>query len=181
VSLHVLGVAASEEPGGRTATAVAAILEGARAAGAATALAELAESGPDETIKAFASADAVVFGSAVYRASFSGMLKNLLERTERGRWGERSAPLQGKAAAIVLTGASAHHYLALCDLRAVLAGFFAVQVLSPGLYYEHCDFAERTRLGTEGHALAVAHGAALADLGQAVRDSAALQAVSPQV
>ena len=44
-------------------------------------------------------ADAVVLGSPVYRATYSALLKDLLERTERGRWGETTAPLQGKAAA----------------------------------------------------------------------------------
>jgi FMN reductase len=181
MDLHVLGVVASDQPGGRTATAVAAVLEGAEHAGAAISIMELADSGPEEVTAAFASADAVVFGSPVYRATFSGALKNLLERTERGRWGERSAPLQGTAAAIVLTGASPHHYLALNDLRAVLAGFFAVQVLSPGLYFEHSDYAEQALLNVESQALAAVQGAALVDLGLVVRGSAALRAIAPQV
>lgn len=178
---HVLGVVAGPEPGGRTATAVAGVLTGAEKAGATTSLLELSEAGADAVIAAFAGADAVVFGSPVYRATYSALLKDLLERTERGKWGESTAPLQGKVAATVLTGASGHHYLALGDLRDVLAGFFAVQVLSPGLYLDHGGYVDRTTLTDQSAELAATHGAALADLAAAVRGSAALRAITPQI
>jgi FMN reductase len=178
---HVLGVVAGPEPGGRTATAVAGVLAGAEKAGATTSLSELSEAGTDSVIAAFTGADGVVFGSPVYRATYSALLKELLERTERGKWGEATAPLQGKVAATVLTGASGHHYLALGDLRNVLAGFFAVQVLSPGLYFDHGGYVDRTTLTDESAELAAGHGAALADLSAAVRGSAALQAITPQI
>ncbi|TWF79836.1 FMN reductase [Pseudonocardia hierapolitana] len=178
---RVLGVVAGPEPGGRTATAVAGVLAGAEKAGATTSLLELSEAGADAVIAAFADADAVVFGSPVYRATYSALLKDLLERTERGKWGESTAPLQGKVAATVLTGASGHHYLALGDLRDVLAGFFAVQVLSPGLYLDHGGYVDRTTLTEQSAELAARHGAALADLAAAVRASAALQAITPQI
>lgn len=181
MTVHVLGVVAGPEPGGRTATAVDGVLAGAAAAGASTALLELAQTPVPGVIAAFDTADAVVFGSPVYRATYSALLKELLERTERGKWGETSAPLQGKAAAVVLTGASGHHFLALGDLRTVLAGFFAVQVLSPGLYFEHADYVDRTTLTEKSAALAGAHGAALADLTAAVRASVALRNTTPQV
>jgi FMN reductase len=177
----VLGVVAGPEPGGRTAAAVAGVLAGAGKAGADTALLELSEAGADAVIAAFDTADAVVFGSPVYRATYSALLKDLLERTQRGRWGETSAPLRGTVAATVLTGASGHHYLALGDLRNVLAGFFAVQVLSPGLYLDHSGYVDRSTLTEESAGLAAAHGAALADLAAAVRATAALQAITPQV
>ncbi|MHA6618978.1 NAD(P)H-dependent oxidoreductase [Pseudonocardia sp. DLS-67] len=178
---HVLGVVAGPEPGGRTATAVAGVLAGAEKAGATTSLLELSEAGADAVIAAFTGADGVVFGSPVYRATYSALLKDLLERTERGKWGEATAPLQGTVAATVLTGASGHHYLALGDLRDVLAGFFAVQVLSPGLYLDHAGYEDRTTLTGGSAELAAAHGAALADLAGAVRASAALQAITPQI
>ena len=178
---HVLAVVAGPEPGGRTATAVAGVLAGAEKAGATTSLLELSDAGADAVIAAFADADAVVFGSPVYRATYSALLKDLLERTERGKWGESTAPLRGTAAATVLTGASGHHYLALGDLRDVLAGFFAVQVLSPGLYLDHAGYVDRTTLTEQSAELAAAHGAALADLAAAVRSSAALQAIAPQI
>jgi FMN reductase len=177
----LLGVVAGPEPGGRTSTAVAAVLGGAAAAGASTSLLELGAAAPADVTAAIEAADGVVFGSPVYRATYSALLKDLLERTERGKWGERTAPLQGKAAAVVVTGASGHHFLAVDDLRAVLAGFFAVQVLAPGVYFEHADYVDRTTLGEKGAAFAAAQGAALADLAAAVRASAALRAVTPQI
>jgi FMN reductase len=179
--VRVLGVVAGPEPGGRTATAVAGVLAGAEKAGAETSLLELSQVGADAVITAFADADAVVFGSPVYRATYSALLKDLLERTERGKWGEATAPLRGTAAATVLTGASGHHYLALGDLRDVLAGFFAVQVLSPGLYLDHGGYVDRTTLTDRSAELAAAHGEALGDLAAALRSSAALQAITPQI
>jgi FMN reductase len=178
---RVLGVVAGPEPGGRTAAAVAGVLAGAEKAGATTTLLELSEAGVESVIAAFADTDAVVFGSPVYRATYSALLKELLERTERGKWGESTAPLQGKVAGTVLTGASGHHYLALGDLRDVLAGFFAVQVLSPGLYLDHGGYVDRTTLTEQSATLAAAHGAALADLAAAVKASVALQAITPQI
>jgi FMN reductase len=177
----ILGIAGGPDAGGRTSTAISGVLDGARTAGASTSLVELSATPVPEVIAAIAAADAVVLGSPVYRATYSALLKDLLERTERGKWGETSAPLQGKAAAIVLTGASGHHYLALNDLRGVLAGFFAVQVLSPGLYFDHAGYVDRSTLTEPSAALAAAHGAALADLATAVRSSKALSTVTPQI
>jgi FMN reductase len=175
----VVGVAGGPEPGGRTSTAIEAVLAGAAGVGASTRLVELSQTPVPEVVAAFEAADAVVLGSPVYRATYSALLKDLLERTERGKWGETSAPLQGKVAATVLTGASGHHYLALNDLRNVLAGFFAVQVLSPGLYFDHGGYVDRSTLTPELADLAETHGAALADLAAAVRASAALRAITP--
>lgn len=177
----VLGVAGGPEAGGRTSTAIAGVLAGAATAGAETSLVELGGAALPDVVAAIEAADAVVFGSPVYRATYSALLKSLLEGTERGKWGEETAPLQGKAAATVLTGASGHHFLAANDLRNVLAGFFAVQVLAPGLYFDHAGYVDRSTLTGDSAALAAAHGAALVDLTAAVRGSAALAALTPQV
>lgn len=177
----LVGLVGGPDVGGRTTTAVEGILAGAAKAGATTSLLEISQVGQDEIAAAFDAADGVVLGSPVYRASFSALLRTALEGTERGRWGEKTAPLQGKVAATVLTGASAHHFLAVNDLRNVLASFFAVQVLSPGLYFDHGAYVDRTTLTEDRATLAAAHGAALADLARAVRGSAALQAITPQV
>jgi FMN reductase len=177
----VVGVAGGPDPGGRTSTAVAAVLAGAAAAGARTSLLELSQTGVGEVVAAFAEADAVVLGSPVYRATYSALLKGLLESTERGRWGETTAPLQGKAAATVLTGADGHHFLALNDLRGVLAGFFAVQVLSPGLYLDHAAYLDRATLKDGTVTLCATHGTALVELAAAVRSSPTLSTLTPQV
>lgn len=178
---HVVGLAGGPEAGGRTATAVAGVLAGAQAAGAATELVELGSADPSAVAALIDAADAVVVGSPVYRSTYSALLKAVLEATERGRWGESTAPLQGKVAAVVMTGAAPEHFLALGDLRTVLAGFFAVQVLSPGLYLDHAGYVDRSTLTDDSRALCAAHGAALVDLAAAVRASAALRALTPQV
>lgn len=177
----VLGVAGGPEAGGRTSTAIAGVLAGAAARGASTSLLELGSTDHADVVAAIEAADAVVFGSPVYRATYSALLKGLLEGTERGRWGETTAPLQGKVAATVITGASGHHFLAVNDLRNVLASFFAVQVLSPGLYLDHAAYVDRSTLTDESAAVAAIHGAALVDLAAAVRTSDALGALQPQV
>lgn len=176
--LTVVGVVGGPEAGGRTTAAVSAVLDGT---GAKTELLELSETSHADVVDAFARADAVVLGSPIYRASHTAALKALLEATERGKWGEKTAPLQGKAAAIVLTGASGHHFLAQNDLRDVLAAFFAVQVLSPGLYLDHGGYVDRNTLTDESTAIAHAHGAALADLTTAVRGSEALRNLGPVI
>jgi FMN reductase len=94
---RIVGVVASPTRGGRTHTAVAGVLLGVAKAGAQTSLLERANTTLDEVLAAFAGADAVVLGSPVYRASYSASLKELLERTERGKWGgdQRAAAGQG--------------------------------------------------------------------------------------
>jgi FMN reductase len=177
----VLGVVGGPEPGGRTSAAVAGVLAGAAGVGADTALLELSQVEHAEVVTAMQAADAVVFGSPVYRATYSALLKTLLEGTERGMWGESTAPLRATAAAIVLTGASPHHFLAGNDLRNVLAGFFAVQVLAPGLYLDHAGYVDRGTLTDSSAALVAAHGAALVDLASAIGASSALSGLTPLV
>lgn len=177
--MRIIGIVGSPDAAGRTSTAVSAVLEGA--ADSDTELIELGASSTDHVARAMADADAVVFGSPVYRATYSALLKATLEVTERGKWGEQTAPLQGKVAAIVLTGASPHHFLAMNDLRNVLAGFFAVQVLSPGLYLDHSSYVDRSTLDADALSVAGCNGAALVDLARAIRSSTALSNLRPQV
>src|SRR3712207_3718728 len=140
----IIGIAGGPEAGGRTSTALAGNLAGAAERGAQTEMFALSQATPAQVAAATEAAAAVVLGSPVYRATYSALLKGLLESTERGKWGESTAPLQGKAAAVVLSGASGHHFLALGDLRDVLSGFFAVQVLAPGLYLDHGGYLDRS-------------------------------------
>lgn len=177
----ILGLAGGPEAGGRTSTAIAGVLAGAAERGAETQLLELGSTSQADVVRAVDAADGVVVGSPVYRATYSSLLKGVLEGLERGQGAETTAPLQGKAAAVVLTGASGSHYLAINALRDVLACFFATQVLSPGLYLDHGGYLDRSVLTEESTALTAAHGAALFDLTVAVRSSPALAALRPQV
>ena len=177
---RLLGVVGSPSAGGRSATALRALFVGAAAEGAATEIVELADDpDPEKVQQAIEAADGVALATPTYRARSSSLVKALLENTERGIPGDTRAPLLGKAAAIVHTGATAHHFLAVDDLRDVLAGFFAAQVLAPGLYFEGADYDEPAVLGEPARLLAEAHGRAFAQFTTAVRAAPAVRALKP--
>jgi FMN reductase len=82
-----------------------------------------------------AAAHAVLIGAPVYRASFPGVLKNLLDIVP-------VEALQNKPVGIVAMGGSPHHYLAVdSQLRAVLAWFGAL-VAPTGIYVTGGDFRD---------------------------------------
>jgi FMN reductase len=178
--MRVLAIVASPTGGGKSAVAAEAVLLGAREAGAETELIDLADGFSSDDVQAFLDqADGIVFAAPVYRARAAFPLKVLLDGLPRGMWGEARAPLQGKACALALTGATWHHFLAVDELRGVLASFFAAQVLSPGLYLPGEAFTQGTELSQDWSELAASHGAALTDLARAVRESKALSGLRP--
>jgi FMN reductase len=93
---------------------------------------------PDDTARvvgALAEADAVLLASPVYRASFTGALKNLLDLTP-------VEALRAKPVGIVAMGATLHHYLGVdWQLRAVLAWFGAL-VVPTSVYLESGHFKD---------------------------------------
>ena len=178
----VVAVIGSPNAGGRTRVAVDAMLRGAAAQGAATKVYELAETEPAEAVAAIDGADAAILGSPTYRADISARLKSLLEATPRGAPGETGAPLRGKACATVMTGASDHHFLAVDKVRGTLAGFFATQLLSPGLYLPAAAYTDDGRaLRDDVQELAELHGRALVELATAVRSSTFLRELRPLI
>ena len=77
----------------------------------------------------------MLIGAPVYRASFPGVLKNLLDITP-------VEALQNKPVGILAMGGSAHHYLAIdTQLRAVL-GWFGALVAPTSVYVTGSDFKE---------------------------------------
>lgn len=79
-------------------------------------------------------ADAVVLASPVYRGSYTGALKNLLDQLPIDA-------LAGKPIGIVAMGATTHHYLGVdWHLRDVLAWFGALLVPS-SVYLASSDFS----------------------------------------
>lgn len=167
--LQILAVVGSPSPGGRTLTAVRALLDGAERAGATCTTIELGAHSDWAAVQtAIERSDGILFASPVYGARSSALLKELLEHSARGMHGEADAPLQGKPTAVLLTGGSAHHFLAVDDLRSVLAGFFAAQVLSPGLYLHPAHYVSAVELTPEGQDLALLHGRAFAEFTEAV-------------
>jgi FMN reductase len=80
-------------------------------------------------------ATAVIIASPVYRASFTGALKNLLDLLP-------VESLQAKPCLILAMGATQHHYLGVdWQLRAVLAWFGAL-VAPSSVYLTSADFTE---------------------------------------
>jgi FMN reductase len=88
--------------------------------------------------------------------------------------------LRAKPAGLVLTGATFHHYLAVDDLRNVLTGFFAMHVLSPGLYVPAEGYDEARALLPAYTELAAGLGHGLVELAAAITSSQALAAIRPQ-
>lgn len=80
-----------------------------------------------QAVARIAGAGALLIGAPVYRASFPGVLKNLLDIVP-------VEALQGKPVGILAMGGSPHHYLAVdSQLRLVLAWFGAL--LAPSSVY----------------------------------------------
>jgi FMN reductase len=181
--MRTLALDGSPRGGGRTAAALAAVLDGARTAGGdvASGVVTLARSDPGEVAERVEEAAVLAIGTPVYRASYATPLKAFLDQLPRGMWGEESTPLAGSAVAIVATGASDHHFLALDDLRNVLAGFFAAHVVPPGLYVPREGFGEDGRLNQAHAGLASEQGEAAVALARAVQGSEALARLQPQV
>lgn len=124
---------------------------------------------------------AYLIGTPVYRASYSGILKNLLDMIPRGMWQADVAPLANSAVGLVGTGASAHHYLVVEKELAPVLSFFGAHMVGSGVYAHGGHFGDeyvlededvRTRLRTLG--------VATADLHRAVANSDALSALGPQ-
>jgi FMN reductase len=87
------------------------------------------------TVAAIESAGAVILATPVYRGSFSGSLKNLIDLTP-------VPALQGKVVGLVAMGASDHHSLgAERHLRDILA-FFGAVVMPVAVYLNSGDFED---------------------------------------
>ena len=126
-------------------------------------------------------ADAYVVGTPVYRGSYSGGLKNLLDMVPRGEWQGDVAPFEDAAVGLVATGATDHHFLAVDqELRPAFA-FFGAHTVGGAAYASGDDFADgelvaggvRDRLATLGEATV--------ELAAAIDESAALGSLGPAV
>jgi FMN reductase len=111
-----------------------------------------------------AAADAVLLASPVYRGTFTGALKNLLDLTP-------VEALRAKPVGIVAMGATLHHYLGVdWHLRAVLAWFGAL-ALPTSVYLESAHFKD-------GQLADAGTQAALSDLVDALLATAAMPHVT---
>ena len=93
--------------------------------------------GPEtrRAVDRIADAAAVLIAAPVYRASFPGVLKNLLDITPVGA-------LQAKPVGIVAMGGSAHHYLAVDTQMRQVLGWFGALVAPTSVYLTGADFRD---------------------------------------
>lgn len=78
-------------------------------------------------------ADAYLVGTPMYRASYTGALKNLFDLTPREQ-------IAGKVAGLLATGASDHHFLALEHEVRPLLSFFRCHTVPGVVYAAHRHF-----------------------------------------
>ena len=87
-------------------------------------------------------ADAHIVGTPMYRASYSGVLKNIFDVIPNDA-------LYGKPIGLIATGGSDHHYLAIEHELKPLIGFFAGHPI-PGGVYAHNEHYANGELVDEG-------------------------------
>jgi FMN reductase len=183
-AVSVVAIDSSPEGGRRTRTAIDAVSAAAADAGATIRTSWIGgeEVELESVMAELTAADAIILGSPVYRASYGSPLKRLLDTVPRTPDERRDSPLAGKAVALVFTGASLHHFLAVDDARAVLAGFFAAHVVPPGLYVPREGFegSDPYRLADPYAAHARGQGAALVALARAVQERQELSSLRAQ-
>jgi MsuE subfamily FMN reductase len=84
-------------------------------------------------------ADAYLVATPVYRASYTGALKNFFDLVPNGANGTPD-PLRGKIVGLLATGGSDHHYLVLEHQLRPLFGFFGAYTLARAIYASSKDF-----------------------------------------
>lgn len=77
--------------------------------------------------------DAFIIGSPVYRATYTGALKNLFDLIPNDS-------LRGKTVGIIATGGSNHHFLAIEHQFKPIFGFFNAYTIPGGVYANNSHF-----------------------------------------
>lgn len=195
--MQVLGIVGSLSADSRTRAAVETALEAAaREEAVTTDVLHLADYDLDtadgrqleeytrdtgDALDLVVESDAYVIGSPVYRASYSGALKNLFDLIPRGQWQADVAPLENSAVGLVATGASPHHYLAVDEqLRPVMA-FFGAHSVGGGVYAHAEHFADAEVVDDEIRERLETLGGSVVDLGRAIDRSEHLSELGPQI
>lgn len=124
---------------------------------------------------------AYVVGTPVYRASYSGILKNLFDLIPRGMWQSDVAPLANSAVGLLGTGATPHHYLVVEKELVPVLSFFGAYTVGSGVYVHHEHFGDEYSLKDEEvQARLRTLGAATVDLHRAIEQSESLSSLGPQ-
>ena len=151
----ILGVAAGIGQSWHTRLLVEAVLAAAAAEGAQTELIDLSQDPIDfaankaleeyspstqRAVQLAQQADGFVFGSPIYRATFTGVLKNLFDLMP-------VEAMLGKTAGLVATGGSLHHFLALDFTFRPMMTFFNMHTVPGVLYGSREQFLPEKALG----------------------------------
>jgi NAD(P)H-dependent FMN reductase len=83
-------------------------------------------------------ADAYLVATPVYRATYTGALKNFFDLVPNDPKGHD--PLRGKVVGLLATGGSDHHYLVLEHQLRPLFGFFGAYTPTRAIYASSKDF-----------------------------------------
>jgi FMN reductase len=86
-------------------------------------------------LDAIEAADVLVVGSPIYKASYTGLFKHLIDLVTPDR-------LAGKPVILTATGGSDHHALVVEHQLRPLFGFFAAQTIATGIYGSDRDFTD---------------------------------------
>lgn len=156
--MHIVAISGSLSHPSRTATLLTAFLERAAARGAGTALVNVADFAAElggalspaqwsERVAAayrqvFA-ADALLIGTPVYKASYTGLLKHFFDLID-------PRELRGKIVALSANGGADRHALVIEHQLRPLAGFFEMYSAPSGLFVRDGDFQ---KLADGGYAL----------------------------
>jgi NAD(P)H-dependent FMN reductase len=153
----IYGVAGGIGTSWHTKALVEAVLAAAKSEGAETELLDLSETPidfaankpPEEysavtqhALEMAGRADGFVFASPIYRATYTGVLKNFFDLMP-------VEAMLGKVAGLVATGASFHHFLALdLSFRPIMT-FFNMHTVPGVLYASREQFAPEQQLGEQ--------------------------------
>ena len=193
--MRLLGISGSQSSDSRTRAAVAAAVDAAGSSVETDVLhlgeydlatadgrgIEEYEGDTAEALGKIVDADAYIVGTPVYRASYSGVLKNLLDMVPRGQWQGDVAPFENAAVGLVATGATQNHYLAIDEqLRPVFA-FFGAHTVGSGVYADGDAFADGDVIANPIQERLATLGEATVELAEAVESGTALSRLEPQV
>lgn len=195
--MQVLGIVGSVSEDSRTRAAVEIALEAAaETEGVTTEILHLAEYDLDTAdgrkleeytgdtgaaLDLVVESDAYVVGSPVYRASYSGALKNLFDMIPRGMWQADVAPLANSAVGLVATGASPHHYLSIDEQLRPVMGFFGAHTVGGGVYAHSEQFEDNEVVDDEIRERLEALGGSTVELASAIEGGEHLSEIGPQV
>jgi len=192
----VLGIVGSLSSPSKTRASVEVALAGAEERGATAEILHLADvdlapadgrslseytGETAEALERIVESSAYVIGTPVYRASYSGVLKNLFDMVPRGMWQADVAPFANSAVGLVGTGATPHHYLVVEKELAPVLSFFGAHLVGSGTYLHGAHFGDGNVLEDEDVRERLRRlGAGTVDLHRAIGDSEALSGLGPQ-